>query len=266
MSAPESLVADFNHAIATQASEFELALLVAKAIDPDLNLVELRSQFEHLLQPLASVDGVDAGALVHHFAELGFGQQALTSVNLQHSNIAWVINHRSGLPIALAAILIEGARRCGLSSEGINFPGHFLVSVNSQLIDPLRMEFVEPGQLQTSDLDEAKVQRLLQPATPTLFGLRMLNNLKMQYLQSQDARSWAHVLSLIDYQVALAAGDAALLATLEYERAELWEHLGAYSVAREAFMQCAQSSPVPELRAKAQTRASRLADRDETLH
>jgi regulator of sirC expression with transglutaminase-like and TPR domain len=266
LSATDPLITEFQQAIANQASEFEVALLVSKVIDPQLDLGALRTRFDDMLAPLAQTPEMDAGAFVHRFADLGFGQSALTNATANHSNIAWVLDHQLGLPIAVAAILMEGARRCGLHSEGINFPGHFLVAIDARLVDPLTMEFLSPAQLQSEQLDAQAVQKLLQPATPMVLGLRMLNNLKMQYLQSADGQNWMQVLTLIDYQAAMASEDEALLATFHFERAELWERLGAFSLARDEFLQCVQISPLTQLRNKAQARADQLAGQTETLH
>jgi regulator of sirC expression with transglutaminase-like and TPR domain len=38
-----------------------------------------------------------------------------------------VLDRRTGIPITLALVYMEVARRAGIAAEGINFPGHFLV-------------------------------------------------------------------------------------------------------------------------------------------
>ena len=38
-----------------------------------------------------------------------------------------VLDRRTGIPITLALVYMEVARRVGINAEGINFPGHFLV-------------------------------------------------------------------------------------------------------------------------------------------
>ena len=38
-----------------------------------------------------------------------------------------VLERRTGIPITLALVYMEVARRAGLTVEGVNFPGHFLV-------------------------------------------------------------------------------------------------------------------------------------------
>src|SRR5688572_31819099 len=38
-----------------------------------------------------------------------------------------VMDRKTGIPITMALIYIEVARRAGIRAEGVNFPGHFLV-------------------------------------------------------------------------------------------------------------------------------------------
>lgn len=40
-----------------------------------------------------------------------------------------VLDRRTGIPITLALVYMEVARRAGIDAEGVNFPGHFLVRV-----------------------------------------------------------------------------------------------------------------------------------------
>ena len=51
-----------------------------------------------------------------------------------------VLDRRTGIPITLALVYMEVARRAGITVEGVNFPGHFLVRC------PMR-----PGQYQRPD-------------------------------------------------------------------------------------------------------------------
>ena len=226
----------------------------------------MHKQFELMVHPLVQIvqsQKVSVGELLNFFQQLGFGQSTLTRVLPEHSNIAWVMDNREGLPIVLAALLVSCARRCRLDAHGVNFPGHFLVSLDGRLVDPLGLQEVAPDSLQLSELDEAAVERMLQATSAVAFGLRMLNNVKAQYLNAQD---WLGALDLIDYQGALGGQDKVVAASLEFERGELWEQLGAYTVACEAFQRCADMSELPELSQQATQRAKRLLGRSETLH
>ena len=155
------------------------------------------------------------------------------------------------------------ARNCGLSAWGINFPGHFLVSLENRLVDPLSLQFVDEEQLLKRGETPVDLGRHLLPASPKSFVLRMLNNLKAYQMAHQQ---WSGALDLIDYQAAICADDNALLATLDYERGQCWVQLGAYAVAAEAFMRCAEKTEEPELARQAQERVEQLRRRTEVLH
>ena len=64
----------------------------------------------------------------------------------------------------------------------------------------------------------------------------------------------------------LITEDFDLAGSLHFERGEIWQQLGAYSVARTAFEACVGLAPDSELGQQAQARVSQLADRAEVLH
>jgi regulator of sirC expression with transglutaminase-like and TPR domain len=57
-----------------------------------------------------------------------------------------VLDRRTGIPISLALVYLEVARRAGIVAEGINFPGHFLVRC------PARRVFGQGSLTHTRDL------------------------------------------------------------------------------------------------------------------
>ena len=258
-----SLQARFQRTSNLHQGEFEIALLVAETIDRELDLTRVRQLFDDLLLPLVDAQVREPAEVLELFAHAGFGDNTPVQAGLQHSNLQWVMENRQGIPITLAALLIESARRCGLVSHGVNYPGHFLVSIAGQLFDPLRMQPLDMDQLRGDALDEESLHSLMQAATPKMFGLRMLNNVKAVHMHAHD---WASALDVVDYQLAIAGDDPALSASLYYERGEFWEQVGAFAAAAEAFQRCAEISPYRELAGKASERAEELAQRSETLH
>ena len=61
------------------------------------------------------------------FGELRFVGNDMQYEDPRNSFLNEVLDRRTGIPITLAVIYIEVARRAGVHVEGINFPGHFLV-------------------------------------------------------------------------------------------------------------------------------------------
>jgi regulator of sirC expression with transglutaminase-like and TPR domain len=67
------------------------------------------------------------------YGELGFHGDRVRYEDPRNSCLDEVLSRRAGIPITLALVLMEVGARAGLSLEGVNFPGHFLVR------DPGRM-------------------------------------------------------------------------------------------------------------------------------
>ena len=61
------------------------------------------------------------------FDELRFVGNKTHYEDPRNSFLNEVLDRRTGIPITLALLYMEVARRAGLDVEGINFPGHFLV-------------------------------------------------------------------------------------------------------------------------------------------
>ncbi len=142
--------------------------------------------------------------------------------SLEASRIDKVLSSHRGIPITLSIPYLMVGRAIGMTTQGINFPGHFLLSANGVLIDPLTA-----GLLSGSDVErwltDANLTHLgpnaLAPASPDDMAVRMFNNLKAIYAARGD---FVGALSLIDSQMPLI-GDTG---PLHLERAELWFRLG----------------------------------------
>src|SRR5438105_14443899 len=61
------------------------------------------------------------------FKELRFVGNEVQYEDPRNSFLNEVLDRRTGIPITLALLYMEVARRAGLHVEGINFPGHFLL-------------------------------------------------------------------------------------------------------------------------------------------
>lgn len=106
-----------------------------------------------------------------------------------------VLDRRQGIPITLALVLLEVARRAGVEAQGISFPGHFLVRTlggkQPLIIDPFEGRLLGPDALRalstrvTGDPGEPSA-RMLEPCTKRQMLLRMLNNLRNIYASRGD--------------------------------------------------------------------------------
>ena len=143
-----------------------------------------------------------------------------------------VIDRRTGIPISLAVVYLEVARRAGVLVDGINFPGHFLLRAADE--EPHRRDdrdvlIVDPfhGGAVLSEIDcremlrqhvgeEAAFDRhLLEPATRHEIVVRMLVNLKRLYVRMRSfpqARFVADLLLTVDPSAVSELRDRGLLA------------------------------------------------------
>lgn len=152
-----------------------------------------------------------------------------------------VINRRVGIPISLSVLWIEVARRAGIAIEGVNLPGHFVVRLldrhGATLVDPfcngmlLSAEECEERFRQTQGGDARLSSDDLVAAGPKQILVRMLNNLRLIYLEMED---YGRALSVVD-RIALIVGnppklrrDRGLLFARLQIYGKAWADLAAY--------------------------------------
>ena len=262
MPTSDELKQRLNNAAMTERGEFVMAQLVSEVIDPETDLEIVRQHFADLIAPIAERTPVDVGCLLGFFREVGFVNQRSGAADLSHSNLQWVLAQRQGLPITVAALLIEAARRYGISAHGINYPGHFLVSIERKVVDPLSLRILQQRQF-GAKLSTQQLQYVLRPTLTSVFGLRMLNNVKIQYAQAQN---WIEVLDILDCQLVLETVDQSAQAALHFERGECLLQMEQPPQAQRAYTVCLEMSPPPALAAQAEQRIEQLRRQQKTLH
>ncbi len=170
----------------------------------------------------------DAGLAVagYLFHDLGFRGNEDDYYDPCNSFLNDVLERRTGIPISLSVLLIETAVRLGLPAEGVGFPGHFLVRIDTVLLDPFfggrpigpdellaRYRALGDGQAATLPHDA------LAPTDRPAILARMLRNLVRTYL---DRKEPASALEAVDLLLVLApnAPDEIRLRGLIYEQLE----------------------------------------------
>jgi regulator of sirC expression with transglutaminase-like and TPR domain len=220
------------------------AALIARDVYANLDVPATLARFDELAAPL---QGRSLGArplyeqaidLGHHLYEVaGFRGNEQNYYDPRNSLLSDVLERRLGIPITLALVYCEVARRCGVVARGVSFPGHFLVRLEGRRATP--PVFVDPffgGRL----LDDAALERVLRratgpnesvkeehlaPASPRSILVRMLINLKWIYMTRGDLAR-AHL--ALDRIVSLTPDAPAALR----ERGRLAARLGAVEAAR----------------------------------
>ncbi len=181
---------------------FSYALLIAKDEYPDLDDRAYEARLKRYVRALARRgDAADVAAQLHHinrflFEELGFCGDDHDYYDPRNSYLNEVLDRRRGNPISLAVIQIELAQRLGVPLEGISFPGHFLVRLPLDegivVLDPFQkgrsLDATELRQrarrhLDAHDIDDARLARMLEPASRRTILTRMLRNLKGVYAE-----------------------------------------------------------------------------------
>jgi regulator of sirC expression with transglutaminase-like and TPR domain len=170
------------------------------------------------------------------FDELRFVGNDVRYEDPRNSFLNEVLDRRTGIPISLALLYMEVARRAGLRVEGINFPGHFLLRCPARrglpysedlIIDAYHggallseeacRELLRKHSGADGDLDEAAAlePHLLRHATKPQILARMLLNLKRLYVRMHSypqARDITELLLAVDPSAINELRDRGLLA------------------------------------------------------
>jgi regulator of sirC expression with transglutaminase-like and TPR domain len=186
------------------------ALLIARDAHPGLDFAAQRGRVDELARPLQKrgLSGlpptVQARVLSDYlYVVCGFHGAKGDYYDPRNSFVNEVLERRTGIPITLAVVYIEVARRVGVDALGVGFPGHFLVRLGVRPSDPSaeRNEpvIVDPfhqGRLLNESalnqlLRQAKVRAplsaaMLEPAPTRHVVARMLMNLRGIYTQRGD--------------------------------------------------------------------------------
>ena len=164
------------------------------------------------------------------FGELRFVGNEVHYEDPRNSFLNEVLDRRTGIPITLALLYMEVARRAGLHVEGINFPGHFLLRCPArrgmQYSEDLIIDAYHGGALLSEDAcrellrrhagDGQTSQRYLRGhATKPQILSRMLLNLKRTYVNMHSypqARDMTELLLAVDPSATTELRDRGLLA------------------------------------------------------
>lgn len=245
------LIDEFRGAATSPADNLaEAALLIARLeyprLDPDPYLQRLddmgaaaRARVSRVGRdpsPHARLDALNT----YLFDDEGFSGNRERYEDPRNSFLNEVLDRRTGIPITLAVVYMEVARRAGIRVEGVNFPGHFLLRcrtdagaagfVSEVIVDP----FHRGALLTERDCRQLLRQHvgdevafdpaLLMSASKEQILIRMLTNLKRIYVQ---LRSFPQARDVTDLLLAVDGADVSEVR----DRGLLSYHLHDYSAA-----------------------------------
>jgi len=215
---------------ADQDVDIALTALALAAIDrPRVSLDRYRRHLDDLAGDTArlAIDADDVVSRVSVLADVlgnayGYEGDRVTYDDLQNANLMRVIDRRRGLPVALGILYMHAARAQGWSMVGINFPGHFLLRMESDgdrvILDP----FEPARRLEANDLrklyrrlagEDAELEtRFFDAVGNREILLRLQNNIKSRALRSGD--------------VVRAAGALKSMIRIAPEHINAWYELG----------------------------------------
>ncbi len=154
--------------------------------------MELESRLPLEKYPLKIVQCINR----YLYDELGFRGNKQNYYEPQNSFLNDVIERRVGIPITLALLYIEIARRINFPMVGIGMPGHFLIRPDIPEIEIFvdafnngEIMFLQDCQERLSQIYQQNIPlqpEFLAPVTKKQFLARMLTNLKYIYLKQQE--------------------------------------------------------------------------------
>jgi regulator of sirC expression with transglutaminase-like and TPR domain len=166
------------------------------------------------------------------FEDQGYRGNAEDYYDPRNSFLNQVLERKTGIPISLAVLWMEIARRVGLVVGGLNFPGHFLVRVEVDdgfvIVDPFH-----GGLTVTIDELNARLRAVLGPdaqlaaehlvpADKRAIVSRMLGNLSAIYRRDNDV---SRAIAVLERQLVLQPKNL----RLQTELAELRRRVGVDS-------------------------------------
>ena len=239
----ESFLAQAGQAGDADFPLLEAAIACALHEDPSRDAQTARdlaqAGVDRLSQRLASESPEEALAEVMA-GDLGLGGDLFTYEHPDNADILAVAERRKGLPVALGVYYLHVSRKCGLTVQGVDFPGHFLLRIETHegplALDPFSEgRVVLPSELTRRALHAGltpnvadRLDRLMAPAPDRAVLIRLQNNIyarasnagdyvraeraamRRALLDPVDHRPWIDVASAREGQGALAGALEAL--------------------------------------------------------
>ena len=247
----------------------EAALLLAALDRPRVGLDRYRAHLVEIGQAVRALGALDLDEAAASLAEvlavrLGYRGDEQTYDDLQNANLMRVIDRRRGLPVALAILYVDAARRQGWAASALRFPGHVLIRLEVDgrrtILDPyhagIRLEAAELRQLAKAIGGEGAelTPDHTMPLTDLEVLLRLQNNIKVRRLQQRQP---AGGLAALETMLLLSPGDWSLW----LEAAELHQQLENLGAAAVALGHAADLAPSASQRAEVERRLASLRRR-----
>jgi regulator of sirC expression with transglutaminase-like and TPR domain len=197
----EALLADFGVIVDDDFPLFEASLACALHEDPLRDPGPARALANEAAERLTARLKRESPpeALSETLAgDLRLTGDLLTYDHPANTDMISVWERRKGLPVALGVLYIDAARRCGLTVQGVDFPGHFLLRIETDegplALDPFADgRVVLPSELTrrafhaglTPDVAD-HLEQLMAPVSDRAVLIRLQNNIFARAIAAQD--------------------------------------------------------------------------------
>lgn len=235
-----SIEAALRGFLATDEDPVEGALIVARILDADADVDWARAEVAAIADRVARADphgSFTPADLVAAVAGEGFKGAGDRYYEVDNSILDRVLRNRRGIPISLGVVLIGVARHLGFDAQGVNFPRHFLVTIDDLLVDPYA---VAPTTLENCRKwladNNVSEQGAFDLTRPKDVVLRMLNNAR---LLIQNGGDFVRALDISDYQLLVVPDYYGLYV----ERADAWLGLNAPEMVVQELEKAAERAP-----------------------
>lgn len=130
--------------------------------------------------------------------DLRLAGDLFTYENPENADIIAVTERRRGLPVTLGIFYLHAARRCALTVQGVDFPGHFLLRIETEegplALDPFSEgRVVLPSELTRRALHAGltpnvadRLDRLMAPVSDRAVLIRLQNTIYARAIQMRD--------------------------------------------------------------------------------
>jgi regulator of sirC expression with transglutaminase-like and TPR domain len=180
---------------------FDAALACAVHDDPDRDADAARALAEEGVANLSrrmETESPEEAIAEAMAGDLCLAGDLLTYDHLDNADIIAVAQRRKGLPVALGVFYLHAARKAGLEVRGVDFPGHFLLRIET-IEGPLALDpFSEGRVVLPSELTRrafragltpdiaGRLDRLMEPVSDRAVLIRLQNNIFARAVQAHD--------------------------------------------------------------------------------
>jgi regulator of sirC expression with transglutaminase-like and TPR domain len=239
----ESFLAEVGQAADRDFPLFEAAVACAVHEDPERDpepARDLANEAEARLKARLARESPEEALAETMAGDMRLAGDLITYDDPDNTDLISVAQRRKGLPVTLGVFYLDVAHRCGLDVRGVDFPGHFLLRIETRegplALDPFSEgRVVLPSELTrralhaglTPDVAE-RLEALMAPATDRAVLIRLQNNifaravaardfaraersaLRRALIEPKDHRPWIDVAAAREGQGALAGALQAL--------------------------------------------------------